>query len=135
MNSAPGNEKAARDGDRSTILVVDDNQQNVTILEHLLKHDYQVFSVYSGEECLEAVKTLNPDIILLDVMMPGIDGCEACRRLRADPLLRNVTVIMVSARATPSDRERGLRAGADDYVTKPISLKSLRELIRRYLPA
>ena len=74
-----------------------------------------------------------PAVVLLDVMMPGMDGLEICRRLRDTPGLRNTAIIMVSAKAMPSERAAGIRAGADDYITKPFDEVELLEVLRRYL--
>ena len=104
---------------RNRILIVDDSPRNVAILKKIFGKHYAVESAASGEEALEVASRMRPDLILLDIMMPGIDGYETCRRLREDPLLRWVRVIMVSAKAMVGERLQGYAAGADDYVTKP----------------
>ncbi|RCS21982.1 PleD family two-component system response regulator [Phyllobacterium salinisoli] len=104
------------------ILVVDDLPANVKLLEsRLLAEYYDVVSALSGREALEICQSSNVDIVLLDVMMPGMDGFEVCRRLKADPKTTNIPVVMVTALDRPEDRVRGLEAGADDFLTKPVN--------------
>ncbi|KXF77643.1 diguanylate cyclase response regulator [Paramesorhizobium deserti] len=104
------------------ILVVDDLPANVKLLEtRLLAEYYDVVSALSGQEALEICHSSNVDIVLLDVMMPGMDGFEVCRRLKADPKTTNIPVVMVTALDRPEDRVRGLEAGADDFLTKPVN--------------
>lgn len=103
------------------VLVVDDVEQNVRLLEAKLTSEYYtVFSTYSGKEALEKVKEISPDIILLDIMMPEMDGFETCRRLKADPDTMHIPVVMVTALSDIKDRVEGLQAGANDFITKPI---------------
>lgn len=104
---------------RHKILVVDDNPVNIFILEELLEDHYEVVSVMSGEKALAVAPQFQPDVMLLDIMMPGIDGYETCRRFRSQPTLSATKIIMVSAKALATERMKGFEAGADDYVTKP----------------
>src|SRR5712691_5728941 len=101
------------------VLGVDDNPRNLSILRKTLGEEFAFTAASSGEEALEAAHRNSPDIILLDIMMPGLDGYETCRRLRARPELSSVKILMVSARGTTADRLEGYSAGADDYVVKP----------------
>ncbi len=102
------------------ILVVDDIPTNVKLLDARLTAEYfEVLSAYSGPEALEVCANNIVDIILLDVMMPGMDGFEVCRKLKANPATHHIPVIMVTALDQPSDRIKGLEAGADDFLTKP----------------
>ncbi len=104
------------------VLVVDDIMANVKLLEAKLKAEYyDVVSAMSGEEALEAIKNEVPDIILLDVMMPGMDGFEVCERIRANRDTQHIPIVMVTALDAPEDRVRGLSAGADDFLTKPVN--------------
>ena len=108
------------------VLVVDDIVANVRLLEAKLAAEYfEVVTAMNGLEALEAVQRTKPDIILLDIMMPGIDGVEVCTRLKANPATHHIPVIMVTALDQPEDRLRGLRAGADDFLTKPVNDISL----------
>lgn len=113
------------------ILVVDDILPNVKLLEAKLKNEYyDVISAYSGAEALEKIKSEKPDIVLLDVMMPEMDGFEVCRRIKADPLTEHIPVVMVTALTDTADRVTGLEAGADDFLTKPVNDVSLFARVR-----
>ncbi len=118
---------------QSRILLVDDNSTNLEILEEMLGEEYHWEAATSGEEALEIAPDFQPDLILLDVMMPGINGYETCRRIRANPTLRNVKIVMVSAKALVSERLEGYDAGADDYLTKPFDEEELLDKVRVYL--
>jgi two-component system, cell cycle response regulator len=108
------------------VLVVDDILANVRLLEAKLAAEYfDVVTAMNGVDALEAVQRAKPDIVLLDVMMPGIDGVEVCRRIKSNPLTQHIPVVMVTALDQPEDRVRGLEAGADDFLTKPVNDVSL----------
>ena len=101
------------------VLVVDDIPANVKLLEARLSAEYfDVSTAYNGAEALTVAERAECDIILLDVMMPDMDGFEVCRRLKANPVTHHIPVVMVTALDQPSDRVRGLDAGADDFLTK-----------------
>lgn len=113
------------------VLVVDDVPPNVKLLEAKLTSEYfDVLTAYSGPEALEVIAREHPDIILLDVMMPGMDGFEVCRRIKADPITAHIPVVMVTALDQPSDRVTGLEAGADDFLTKPVQDLALFARVR-----
>lgn len=104
------------------VLVVDDILANVRLLEAKLAAEYfEVVTAMNGADALEAVQRTRPDIVLLDVMMPGIDGIEVCRRIKSNPATQHIPVVMVTALDQPEDRVRGLEAGADDFLTKPVN--------------
>jgi two-component system, cell cycle response regulator len=103
------------------VLVVDDVEPNVRLLEAKLQHEYYtVLTANSGEAAIAKAHSENPDVILLDVMMPGLDGFETCKRLKDDPATRHIPVVMVTALDQREDRVRGLEVGADDFLSKPI---------------
>jgi two-component system, cell cycle response regulator len=117
------------------ILVVDDVLANVKLLEARLMAEYfDVVTAMSGQEALRICRSAQCDIVLLDVMMPEMDGFEVCRRLKADPATHHIPVVMVTALDQPADRVRGLEAGADDFLTKPVSeialIARVRSLVR-----
>jgi two-component system, cell cycle response regulator len=108
------------------VLVVDDILANVRLLEAKLTAEYfEVITAMNGLDALEAVTRSKPDLILLDVMMPGIDGIEVCKRIKSNPATQHIPVVMVTALDQPEDRVRGLNAGADDFLTKPVNDISL----------
>jgi two-component system, cell cycle response regulator len=108
------------------VLVVDDILANVRLLEAKLTAEYfDVVTAMNGLDALETIQRTKPDIVLLDVMMPGIDGIEVCKRIKADPATQHIPVVMVTALDQPDDRVRGLEAGADDFLTKPVNDISL----------
>ena len=113
------------------VLVVDDILSNVKLLEAKLTAEYfDVVTAFNGLECLARVAESAPDIVLLDVMMPGMDGFEVCRRIKSDPKTAHVPVVMVTALDQPSDRVAGLEAGADDFLTKPVDDAALFARVR-----
>jgi two-component system cell cycle response regulator len=113
------------------VLVVDDIMSNVKLLEAKLTAEYfDVVTAFNGLECLARMAENVPDIVLLDVMMPGMDGFEVCRRIKSDPRIAHVPVVMVTALDQPSDRVTGLEAGADDFLTKPVDDAALFARVR-----
>jgi DNA-binding response OmpR family regulator len=118
------------------ILVVDDEAALVELLAvNLELEGFQVARAHDGEEGLSAAVSERPDVVLLDVRMPGIDGFEVCRRLKESPATKDIPVIMVSAYAQPADVERGFLLGAADYVKKPFDVTELVPRIRAVLPS
>ncbi len=113
------------------VLVVDDILPNVKLLEAKLSSEYyDVLTAVSGEEALRRAENDSPDIILLDVMMPGMDGFEVCRRIKQNPTLAHIPVVMVTALTDSEDRVRGLEAGADDFLSKPVNDTALMARVR-----
>src|SRR5947199_2937877 len=116
------------------ILIADDNPQGVELLEaYLSGPDYELQTATDGEETLRRVKEWQPDLILLDIMMPKISGFEVCKRLRADPATRDTGILMITALDQPSDVERAVEAGTDDFLTKPINKTELLLRVRSAL--
>jgi len=116
------------------ILVVDDIETNRRLLEARLSAEYfDVVLAASGAECLEKARDTVPDLILLDIMMPGMDGFETCRQLKADPATRHIPVVMVTALDEREDRVKGLEAGADEFLTKPVNDVALFARVRSLL--
>jgi two-component system, OmpR family, alkaline phosphatase synthesis response regulator PhoP len=120
--------------DRKRILVVDDEIYIVHILEFTLTMEgYEVLTAADGEEALCKIEEGRPDLVVVDIMMPKLDGYEVCRRIRQDEEFRDLPVIFLSAKGRPIDRQMGLEVGADDYIVKPFSPRRLVEKIRELL--
>lgn len=117
-----------------TILVVDDEPDIVDLISlNLGREGYGVVPAYSGEECLELVRAKNPDLLILDLMLPGIQGLEVCRLIRVNPEYAQMPILILSAKDTEVDRVLGLEMGADDYITKPFSMRELTARVRAAL--
>lgn len=126
-----GAERSGEARPRGRILVVDDNADNLDVVATRLRfRGYDVDAATTGEEALEKVEAHPPDLILLDVMMPGMDGFEVARRIKNDPDLPFIPIILVTARTSTQDKVTGLDAGADDYLTKPINFAELEARVR-----
>lgn len=112
------------------IIIADDEHKILMSLEYSFKkNNYDVFIARDGTEVLDFLKTMTPDVILLDIMMPNLDGYSTLEIIRQDEKLKNTKVIFLSAKNNPKDIERGLEMGADAYVTKPYSIKKLIQQI------
>jgi two-component system cell cycle response regulator DivK len=121
---------------RRTILVVEDQEDNRTILRDLLSHaGFNVLEAVTGEEGVRAAEVHRPDLILMDIQLPLVDGYEATRRIKAVPELRATPVIAVTSYALSGDEQKARAAGCDGYVTKPFSPRQLLATVRSYLPA
>jgi two-component system, OmpR family, alkaline phosphatase synthesis response regulator PhoP len=117
------------------ILIADDNLQNVELLEaYLGEFDCELRTANDGEETLRVVEEFQPDLLLLDIMMPRLSGFEVCRKIRSNPATRDLLILMVTALNEASDFERGVQAGTDDFLTKPVNkielLCRIRSLLR-----
>jgi DNA-binding response OmpR family regulator len=108
------------------VLVVDDDEEVAHSVAAALRRNFQVAVVYSGIEAIKEAHRHPPHIIVLDIIMPGMDGFETCRELRSDPLLVNIPVLFLTALGHPEDRVAGFKAGGDDYLTKPFNLEELQ---------
>ena len=119
---------------KQKILVVDDEEDILELLKfNLSREGYQVLCAVSGEQALRLVRSENPDLIMLDLMLPGIDGLEVTRRLKNDPDTKNLPIVMLTAKGEEADIVTGLELGADDYITKPFSPRILIARIRAVL--
>ncbi|MDW6020414.1 response regulator [Mesorhizobium sp. BAC0120] len=116
------------------ILLIEDNELNRDMLSRrLVRHGYDVLVAYDGASGVEMTGTELPDLVLMDMSLPVLDGWEAAQRLKANPETRSIPVIALTAHAMTADRERALAAGCDDYDTKPIELPRLLEKMQRLL--
>ncbi len=116
-----------------TILVVDDTPENLKILIGILRDQYKVKAVLSGEEAIETVLKNKPDLVLLDIMMPGIDGYETCRRLKNSLETQDIPIIFLTAKTEAEDIVKGFELGAVDYVTKPFNSAELLSRVNTHL--
>jgi two-component system, cell cycle response regulator DivK len=116
------------------ILVVEDNLKNRKLVRDVLRHSgYEVIEAITGEDGVRMARDLAPDLILMDLQLPGIDGAEALRRIRAEPQTRQVPAVAVTAFAMPEDRQRAFDSGFNGYVAKPISVRSLPQQVHDFL--
>ena len=116
------------------ILIADDEHKIIMTLEYAFrKAGYEVFIARDGSEVLELLKTEIPDMILLDIMMPKVDGFTTLQEIKSQDNLKDIKVIFLSAKNNPADIEKGLKMGADDYITKPYSIKKLTERVEELL--
>ena len=118
---------------RYKILVVDDEPRNLQLLRQILKDDYDLAFAKSGEDALKNVETSLPDLILCDVMMPGLSGYDVCQRLKADPRTAHIPLVFVSAMGEEADEIKGIDAGASDYLVKPVRPAMVRLKARVHL--
>ena len=119
---------------KKRILLVDDEPDFVETVEFFLSgSDYQVFVAKNGKKALEQVKMNKPDLVLLDVMMPEMDGLEACKRLKNDPTTNSIPIIMLTAKGRKEDVVDAIAAGANSYIVKPFNLSDLLERIEKTL--
>jgi two-component system cell cycle response regulator DivK len=115
------------------ILLVEDEADNMQILRDLLTETYEIDEALDGEQALAAVTRQRPDLILMDIQLPVMDGYEATRRLKADPALRSIPIIAITSYALGEDEARAKAAGCDDFVAKPYSPRFLLAKIQKYL--
>lgn len=118
---------------KATILIVDDEISNIEIMNAVLEDDYEICFATSGQQALDIARTVQPDLILLDVLMPGIDGFEVCRQIKADIMLVDIPIIFTTGLGDTEDEMRGLSLGAIDYVTKPIQPAILRARVSNHV--
>lgn len=118
---------------KPTLLVIDDIPENLTLMYQLFKDDYKVKGANSGARGIAVAESVNPDLILLDIMMPEMDGYEVCRRLKHNPVTRDVPVIFLTAKVDRIDEQKGLEMGAVDYVTKPINPEIVKARVKTHV--
>jgi CheY-like chemotaxis protein len=119
---------------RGKILIVDDNESNIMMVQdYLANRSYQIRTAFNGSEAIKQAIEFLPDLILMDVQMPHMNGFEATKRLRTDPQFATVPIIALTAFAMPGDRERCIEAGMDQYLSKPVKLKELQQMIESFL--
>ena len=116
------------------ILLVEDNEMNRDMLSRrLIRKGFEVLMAFDGDECMKLLSTETPDLVLMDINLPGRDGYELTREIKADPKTNAIPVIALTAHAMSGDREKSIAAGCDDYDTKPIDLKRLLGKIEAFL--
>ena len=118
--------------DRIKVLVVEDDATNVEIVEIILEDMCTIKIASSGEEALEVIYGFEPNVVLLDIMMPGINGYETCKIIRKDEKWKDTPIILVSAKAMPEELKEGIDSGANDFLTKPFHHEDLSNLIKKY---
>jgi DNA-binding response OmpR family regulator len=116
-----------------SILVVDDEERVALSIERSLQPHYQVRVAYNGTDALKIARRANPNLVILDIMMPGMDGLQVCREIRSDPILQAVPILFLTARGRVEDKIEGFEAGADDYITKPFDVRELLLRVRAIL--
>ncbi len=118
------------------ILIVDDEPNIVLALELLMKREgYEILAVDDGEKAVKAVESFRPDLVLLDIMMPRMDGYEVCQRIRANASLKDLYIVMLTAKGREVEMEKGLALGADLYITKPFSTREVVRKVKEVLAA
>lgn len=118
-----------------TILVVEDNDMNMELVEYLLEEGgFAIMKAASGEEALALTERCVPDLVLMDLHLPGLDGLSVVRRMKDDSRMRSIPILALTAHAMRGDRERFLDAGCDGYISKPIDVKTFMAAIRSHLP-
>lgn len=122
-----------KDLSECTILIVDDTETNIDILLDTLGEEYEIAVAMDGESALEAVGEEPPDLILLDIMMPGINGFEVCKQLKGNPETANIPVVFLSALTEAEEKRKGLDLGAVDFITKPFDSSEIQTKVKQHL--
>ena len=117
-----------------SILIVEDNQTNAELLKDVLgMKGYEVTIVARGADALEMVRSKPPNLVLMDIQLPGMDGYEVTRRLKSDPSTSHIPIIAVTAYALKGDMDKAIRAGCDDYISKPINTRELPKVVEKFI--
>ena len=118
----------------STILIVEDNEKNMKLVRDILRHKgHATLEAVTGEECVRLARERRPDLVLMDIQLPDIDGIAALRRIRADHTLDAIPVLAVSASVMPDEQQKIVASGFDAFITKPINLKQFLDTVQRFL--
>ena len=120
-------------GTKSRLLIVDDEPTNIHILSNILSEDYEIRAANGGQRAIEAAVSQSPDLVLLDMIMPEIDGLEVCRQLKANESTKDIPIIFVTSMSDPANEEMGLEAGAVDYISKPVSPPIVKARVKIHL--
>lgn len=118
---------------KNRLLIVDDEPTNIHILSNILSSDYEIRAANNGERAIEAALSQSPDLILLDMIMPDIDGLTVCRRLKENGATKDIPIIFVTSMSDPANEEMGLDAGAVDYISKPVSPPIVKARVKIHL--
>jgi len=119
--------------DKRVLLIVDDHLSNIQLLHEIFKDDYEVHMATSGQQALDMCHLSQPDLILLDIVMPEMDGYAVCQLLKSDPLTENIPVIFVTADNDPLEAARGLDVGGVDFIAKPFHIKVVQARVRTHM--
>lgn len=119
---------------KATVLIVDDEPFNIEVLEQAMEeNDYRVLTASNGKEAWEKIQSEEPDLVLLDLMMPVMDGFEVLAKVKDDPMLRNIPIIIVSAEQDSKNVVKGIKQGAEDYLTKPVDPAQFLKKVKEFL--
>ena len=116
-----------------TILIVDDTKTNIDVLVQALRKDYKIGVTLNGRDAIRFARTNPPDLILLDIIMPGMDGFQVCRQLKSDPMTQAIPIIFITAMDKPEHKTKCLQYGAVDYITKPFVISEVKKRIKTHL--
>ena len=117
----------------SKVLIVDDSEANIRIISAMLREKYEIHFATSGKDCLKLAEEGDPDLILLDILMPDLNGIEVCKALKQNPKTSGIPVVFVSALSAASSRYEGLDAGGFDYLIKPFTAKTALETVKKHI--
>ncbi|MCF8092152.1 MAG: response regulator [Desulfotignum sp.] len=122
-----------RAGSNPAILIVDDTKTNVDVLVQTLKNDYKIGVSLNGRDAIRFARTNKPDLILLDIVMPKMDGFQVCKKLKSDPETRDIPIIFITAMDKPDQKKKCLKCGGADYITKPFVTSEIKKKIKKHI--